>query len=147
VLQSAKTVPATVAYSPVARVRDGDRDVPDGASGVVDAEAVGAEVVDAEIVDAEVVEVTGEVPGVAEASTRDTAKKPRPTAATADADQAAPSATDRFMPRRVQPNGLRAPQERVKACPGSSGGVRAGVSVAGWPSSWWWRTTSGSALP
>ena len=64
--------------------------VPDGAPGVVDAVVVAA---------------TGAVPGEAEASTRDTARNPRPTAAMADADQAAPSATLLFMGQSVPPQG------------------------------------------
>jgi hypothetical protein len=50
-----------------------------------------------EAVEDVVVAATGWVPGDAEASTRDTARKPRPTAAAADAVHAAPSATVRFM--------------------------------------------------
>ena len=55
------------------------------------------------------------VPGDAEAPTSETARKPRPTAAAAEPVQAAPSARLRFMGRSMQPNGLRPPQDGVKA--------------------------------
>jgi hypothetical protein len=83
-VHEANTVPPTVTCSP---------DVPPGA---------GTFVVDGAVpVDALVDAGTGAVPGDAEASTRDTARKPRPTAAAADAVHAAPSAMVRFMVVRV----------------------------------------------
>jgi hypothetical protein len=73
----ANTVPATVACSPEVAA--------DGA-------VVGA----ADVV-AVPVAASGWVPGAAEASTRDTARKPTPTAAAAEATHAPPRATVGFM--------------------------------------------------
>jgi two-component system, OmpR family, KDP operon response regulator KdpE len=102
-VQLAYTVPATVGYSPVAAdagaVEDGDV-VPVGVA-------------------VEEVAATGEAPVDADASTRDTARKPRPTAAAAEAVQAAPRRTGRLiaadlMPGTLLPAGLRQPQDEIK---------------------------------
>jgi hypothetical protein len=91
-------------------VADGEVD------GVADADAVGSAALDAA--------ATGAVPGEAEASTSDTARKPRPMAAAAEAVQAAPSTTGRrtdvrvvsgrVMPGTVPPEGLRGTQDAAK---------------------------------
>jgi hypothetical protein len=47
--------------------------------------------------------VVEKVPGDAEASTRETARKPRPTAAAADAVHTAPRVRVRFMPVTLPP--------------------------------------------
>jgi hypothetical protein len=67
----------------------------------------------------EEVAATGEAPGDADASTRFTARKPRPTAAAAEAVQAAPRRTGRLiaadlMPGTLLPAGLRQPQDAIK---------------------------------
>jgi hypothetical protein len=79
---------------------------------------------------------TGWVPGVADASTRETARKPSPTAATAEPVQAAARARVRFMAESMQPIGLRARQGRVKNGSASARTTPVGVSVAPWPSCW-----------
>jgi hypothetical protein len=89
-------VPAAVAYSAVVAGADG---------------AVG----DAEPVADVAVAATGWAAGDADASTRDTARKPSPTAAAADAVHAAASAIVRFMAQTLPREGLRPPQARVKA--------------------------------
>jgi hypothetical protein len=75
--QEANTVPPTVVRSPEV--------------------AAGAAAVGDEPVEAAGDAATVWVAGAAEASTRDTARKPRPTAAAADAVHAAPRAMVRFM--------------------------------------------------
>jgi len=79
-VQSAKTVPATVTCCAVAG---------EATAGVVPAVPVGA--------GADVDAATGEVPGDADASTRDTARYPSPTAAPADAAHTAPRRSGRLM--------------------------------------------------
>jgi hypothetical protein len=98
-------------------------------------------------VDSRVDDEVARSPGDADASTRETARKPSPTAATADALHAALRVRVRFMAQRVQPLGLRPPQEWLKNRSGSLGWCGPDVSVATWPSSWWWRTTNASAPP
>ena len=83
-----------------------------------------------------VVLATGWGPGDAEAPTRETARKPSPTAAAAEAVQTAPRARVRFMAGSMQPIGLRPPQDGAKTGAGRTGSGRSGVSVAPWPSSW-----------
>src|SRR4051812_19176447 len=90
--QSAYTVPPAVTYWSAAEVAEGT------AVGEADSPARVA------------VAATGAAPGAADASTRDTARKPRPTAAAADAVHAAPSAMVRFMPQTLLRQGLRPPQ-------------------------------------
>ena len=125
--QEAKTVPPAVACSPAA---------PEGAGA-------------AELVaDADVpVAARGTVPGAASASTRDTARNPRPTAATAEAVHAVPSTRVRFMAQSVRPAGLRRHQGPVKLRHRSDRYALRRVSVPAWPRSSSWKTTNASARP
>jgi hypothetical protein len=81
---------------------------------VVVAEAEVADDEDDDEVDGDVVAAAREVPGDAEASTRDAARMPRPTAAAADTVHAAPSAMCRFMGQSLRRAPLSAPQDQVK---------------------------------
>jgi hypothetical protein len=63
------------------------------------------------------VAASGIVPGDADASTRDTARNPSPTAEAAEAVHAVPSSRVRFMTQILRPPGLRASQGRVKERP------------------------------
>jgi hypothetical protein len=87
-VQSARTVPATVTCCAVAG---------ELAGGVVPAvlEAVGTDVE----------APAGDVPGDADASTRDTARYPSPTAAPAEAIHAAPRRSGRLMGQHCGPVG------------------------------------------
>jgi len=95
-----------VAYSPVADASAGAEFVDDV---VVDG------VVADDEVDGAVVAAAGEVPGDAEALTRDVARRPRPTAAAADAVHAAPSAMCRFMGQTLGRARLSPPQDQLKS--------------------------------
>ncbi|UOY01523.1 hypothetical protein [Blastococcus sp. PRF04-17] len=78
----------------------------------------------------------GWVASDAEASTSETARNPRPTAAAAEPVQAAPRASVRFMGTKLQPSGLRRPQGRVENALRSAASGTPGASVGPWPSSW-----------
>jgi hypothetical protein len=102
VAQEAVTVPASV-YSVLTVVAGADA-----------GELAAPSADDVAVVDA----ASGTVPGeVADASTKDTARKPSPTADAAEAVHAVPRRKVRFMGQRLRSRGLRASQGRVKERP------------------------------
>jgi hypothetical protein len=94
-VQEALTVPATVAFVPATVL---------AVDAVGSADALGDDVAD-----------SGTVPGDADASTRDTARKPSPTAEAAEAVHAVPRRRVRFMGQSLRSPRLRASQGSVKA--------------------------------